>query len=255
MMRTMQMCAPPIKSALCSMLCAFTQTCFLSCAEGAALNSKGDGFQRHQRFLDVSDCGCDSSHTTNGLVAMQQNVQPWAEERKAALRQPFIAVQVSPAVNPNALTSGLVAVLQNVQAWSDEEKAALRQRERQIAEAEARADNLLESAAADVDKQSRGLEEDRTALAKRQQQFEQVRAWWIVTHCLKIRCNSCRIGVLPDCQAPGGPCCISTEHEWCQDFISAVCQVLLWMPILLGCLNCQAQCFETVLRACICSQC
>ena len=65
---------------------------------------------------------------------------------------------------------------QNVQAWADEEKAALRQRERQIAEAEARADSLLESAAADVDKQSRGLEEDRAALAKRQQHFEQVRA-------------------------------------------------------------------------------
>ena len=93
-------------------------------------------------------------------------------------------------------TNGLVAVLQNVQAWADEEKAALHQRERQIAEAEARADSLLESAAADVDKQLRGLEEDRAALAKRQQQFEQVRegppgaAWdalQLLSRCQVIR--------------------------------------------------------------------
>ena len=119
-------------------------------------------------------------------------MQAWADEEKAALRQLSFVVQVSPAVKSSIRTNGLVAVPQNVQAWADEEKAALRQRERQIAEAEARADSLLESAAADVDKQSQGLEEDRAALAKRQQQFEQVRAGRLALQS-GMHCNLSRV--------------------------------------------------------------
>ena len=50
----------------------------------------------------------------------------------------------------------------------------LRRRERQVQEAEERADNLLQSAAAEVDRQSQALEEDRRTLQQQQHAFAQV---------------------------------------------------------------------------------
>lgn len=63
---------------------------------------------------------------------------------------------------------------QAAQVWGEEEKATLRRRERQIQEAEERADTLLQSAAAEVDRQSKALEEERHALQQQQAAFEQV---------------------------------------------------------------------------------
>ena len=50
----------------------------------------------------------------------------------------------------------------------------LRRRERQVQEAEERADNLLQSAAAEVDRQSQALEEERRSLQQHKHAFEQV---------------------------------------------------------------------------------
>ena len=58
--------------------------------------------------------------------------------------------------------------------WGEEEKVTLRRRERQVQEAEERADNLLQSAAAEVDRQSQALEEERHALQQQQLAFAQV---------------------------------------------------------------------------------
>ena len=58
--------------------------------------------------------------------------------------------------------------------WGEEEKATLRRRERQVQEAEERADNLLQSAAAEVDRQSQALEEERRILQQHRHAFEQV---------------------------------------------------------------------------------
>ena len=124
--------------------------------------------------------------------------KPGLRRRQLACISTLPPSQTSGCSSLSTQIHGLVAAPQNVQAWADEEKAALRHRERQIAEAEARADSLLESAAADVDKQSRGLEEDRATLAKRQQQFEQVRG---------VTCHSM------ECIALLVACCISTEHQ------------------------------------------
>ena len=63
---------------------------------------------------------------------------------------------------------------QAAQVWGEEEKATLRRRERQVQEAEERADTLLQSAAAEVDRQSQALEEQRHALQQQQLAFEQV---------------------------------------------------------------------------------
>lgn len=63
---------------------------------------------------------------------------------------------------------------QAAQVWGEEEKATLRRRERQVQEAEERADTLLQSAAAEVDCQSQALEEERHALQQQQAAFEQV---------------------------------------------------------------------------------
>lgn len=63
---------------------------------------------------------------------------------------------------------------QAAQVWGEEEKATLRRRERQVQEAEERADTLLQSAAAQVDRQSQALEEERHALQQQQLAFEQV---------------------------------------------------------------------------------
>lgn len=63
---------------------------------------------------------------------------------------------------------------QATRAWGEEEKATLRRRERQVQEAEERADTLLQSAAAEVDRQSQALEEERHALQQQQLAFEQV---------------------------------------------------------------------------------
>ena len=63
---------------------------------------------------------------------------------------------------------------QAAQLWGEEEKTTLRRRERQVQEAEERADALLQSAAAEVDRQSQVLEEQRHALQQQQQAFEQV---------------------------------------------------------------------------------
>ena len=64
--------------------------------------------------------------------------------------------------------------MQAAQVWGEEEKATLRRRERQVQEAEERADTLLQSAAAEVDRQSQALEEERHALHQQQQVLEQV---------------------------------------------------------------------------------
>lgn len=58
--------------------------------------------------------------------------------------------------------------------WGGEEKATLRRRERQVQDAEERADNLLQSAAAEVDRQSQALEEERRILQQHRHAFEQV---------------------------------------------------------------------------------
>ena len=63
---------------------------------------------------------------------------------------------------------------QAAQAWGEEEKTTLRRRERQVQEAEERADTLLQSAATEVDRQSQALEEERHALQQKQLAFEQV---------------------------------------------------------------------------------
>ena len=63
---------------------------------------------------------------------------------------------------------------QAAQVWGEEEKATLRRRERQVQEAEERADNLLQSAAAEVDRQSQALEEERHALQQQQLDLKQV---------------------------------------------------------------------------------
>ena len=53
---------------------------------------------------------------------------------------------------------------QAAKAWGEEEKMTLRTRERQVQEAEERADELLRSAAADIDNQSQALQQHRQAL-------------------------------------------------------------------------------------------
>ena len=58
--------------------------------------------------------------------------------------------------------------------WGEEEKMTLRRRERQVQEAEERADNLLQSAAAEVDRQSQALEEERRSLQQHKHAFKQV---------------------------------------------------------------------------------
>lgn len=67
-----------------------------------------------------------------------------------------------------------VGVYQAAQVWGEEEKATLRRRERQFQEAEERADNLLQSAAAEVDRQSQALEEEQRILQQHRHAFEQV---------------------------------------------------------------------------------
>ena len=67
-----------------------------------------------------------------------------------------------------------VGVWQAAQVWGEEEKATLRRRERQVQEAEERADNLLQSAAAEVDRQSQALEEERRILKQHRHASEQV---------------------------------------------------------------------------------
>ena len=64
--------------------------------------------------------------------------------------------------------------------WGEEEKATLRRRERQVQEAEERADNLLQSAAAEVDRQSQALEEERRILQQHRHAFEQVNTCLLV---------------------------------------------------------------------------
>ena len=63
---------------------------------------------------------------------------------------------------------------QAAQVWGEEEKVTLRRRELQVQEAEERADNLLQSAAAEVDRQSQALEEERRVLQQHQHAFQQV---------------------------------------------------------------------------------
>lgn len=68
----------------------------------------------------------------------------------------------------------MACVEQAAQVWGEEEKATLRRRERQVQEAEERADNLLQSAAAEVDRQSQALEDEHHALHQQQLALEQV---------------------------------------------------------------------------------
>ena len=85
--------------------------------------------------------------------------------------------------------------MQATQQWAEEEKASLHQRERQIADAEARAESLLQTAAADVEKQGRQLEEDRARLQKEQHKLEQVTQHATLQHntllCICARMKGC----------------------------------------------------------------
>ena len=74
---------------------------------------------------------------------------------------------------------------QAAQTWGEEEKVTLRRRERQVQEAEERADSLLQSAAAEVDHQSQALETERHALQQQQLAFEQVNKAPV------LGCNTC----------------------------------------------------------------
>lgn len=97
--------------------------------------------------------------------------------------------------------------------WGEEEKATLRRRERQVQEAEERADTLLQSAAAEVDRQSQALEEERRILQQHRHAFEQVNtsspvcmhAYVHFPYCV-LSTHACRIpeAILPAKVLPGG---------------------------------------------------
>lgn len=77
--------------------------------------------------------------------------------------------------------------------WGEEEKVTLRRRELQVQEAEERADNLLQSAAAEVDRQSQALEEERRVLQQHQHAFQQVGFGTLAATHLSLVFASCAV--------------------------------------------------------------
>lgn len=108
--------------------------------------------------------------------------------------------------------------------WGEEEKATLRRRERQVQEAEERADNLLQSAAAEVDRQSQALEEERRILQQHRHAFEQVNTVFMHAHMhfpdhvLSTSCLSSTTGDLA-CKAVAWWWCA----RWCRQHVVPCC--------------------------------
>ncbi len=99
--------------------------------------------------------------------------------------------------------------------WGEEEKATLRRRERQVQEAEERADNLLQSAAAEVDRQSQALEEERRILQQHRHAFEQVNTWLPVLTRAHMHFPEHVLGTTCLLDTTGQLACKAVAWWWC----------------------------------------